>query len=152
MSKEETSKPLFDMAGHLIRRLNQVSTTIFHHGVQAAGHDLTPVQFAAMHALRFNPNIEQAQVAALIAYDRATIGGVIDRLEHKGLVSRIVSKRDRRARECCLTRQGHHVLEHILPVIESLQGDILRGLDEQERQQFLALAQKAIIRNQAQKR
>ena len=136
---------LFDMAGHLIRRLNQISTTTFHRHIRAAGYDLTPVQFAAMYTLMANPGIEQAQVAALIAYDRATIGGVIDRLEQKGYVSRISSQRDRRARECRLTDTGRQVLENILPLVEALQRDILIGLDEQEQTQLLALAQKAVI-------
>ena len=35
-----------DMAGHLIRRLHQLSTQVFVQRTQAAGYDLTPVQFA----------------------------------------------------------------------------------------------------------
>ena len=142
---------LFDMAGHLIRRLNQISTTIFHQRIQDAGYDLTPVQFAAMKTLRSNPDIEQAQIAALIAYDRATIGGVIDRLEQKGYISRIVSKRDRRARECRLTKKGKSVIEKIIPVVESLQQEILDGLNARERKQFITLAQKAVIHDQDKK-
>ncbi len=135
---------LFDMAGHLIRRLNQISTTTFHQRIQQAGYDLTPVQFAAMQTLVSNPDIEQAQIASLIAYDRATIGGVIDRLEQKGYISRIVSKHDRRARECRLTGKGESVIEEITPVVESLQQEVLEGLNAKERKQFIALAQKAI--------
>ena len=140
---------LFDMPGHLIRRLNQISTTIFHQRMQAQGYDLTPVQFAAMLTLRANPDIEQAQIAALIAYDRATIGGVIDRLEQKGYISRIISKRDRRARECRLTRKGKQVIEQVIPVVESLQAEILSGLNAEEYQQFIALAHKAVVQEQS---
>jgi MarR family transcriptional regulator, temperature-dependent positive regulator of motility len=147
----EKAVALLDMAGHLIRRLNQISTTVFHQRIQQAGYDLTPVQFAAMQALRSHPDIEQAQVAALIAYDRATIGGVIDRLEQKGYVSRVVSKQDRRARQCRLTSQGNTVIETIIPVVESLQQEILDGLNAKERQQFIALAQKAVTHDQEKK-
>lgn len=139
---------LFDMAGHLIRRLNQISTTIFTTRIQQAGYDLTPVQFAAMQSLLSNPDIGQAQIASLIAYDRATIGGVIDRLEQKGYISRVVSKDDRRARKCRLTDQGIEVINRILPVVESLQQEILNGLAAHEREQFIALAQKAVIYGQ----
>ena len=139
---------LFDMAGHLIRRLNQISTTIFTTRIQQAGYDLTPVQFAAMQSLLSNPDIGQAQIASLIAYDRATIGGVIDRLEQKGYISRVVSTDDRRARKCRLTDQGIDVINRILPVVESLQQEILNGLSAHEREQFIALAQKAVIYGQ----
>ena len=51
--------------------------------VKEAGFDLTPIQLAAMQALKVNPGIEQAKIATLIAYDRATIGGVVERLEKR---------------------------------------------------------------------
>lgn len=142
---------LFDMPGHLIRRLNQISTSIFLQRIQDAGYDLTPVQFAALQTLHSSPGIEQAQIAALIAYDRATIGGVIDRLEKKGYISREVSKQDRRARECRLTSQGKRVIEKIIPVVESVQQEILDGLNARQREQFIALAQKAVSYDQDKK-
>lgn len=131
------------MAGHLIRRLNQISTSVFHDRMKARGYDLTPIQFAALNAIRANPGIDQATLAGLIAYDRPTIGGVVDRLEAKGYVSRIVSKRDRRAREVSLTRQGKTVLTKLTPVIRELQPHILTGLSDKERAEFLRLADKA---------
>ncbi|SDK23059.1 MarR family winged helix-turn-helix transcriptional regulator [Aliiruegeria lutimaris] len=132
------------MAGHLIRRLNQISTQVFSKHMHNAGLDLTPVQFAAMDAIITHPGIDQASVAALIAYDRATIGGVIDRLEHKGYVRREVSKRDRRAREVRVTGKGAEAFEQILPIVTALQDEVLNGLDETERETFLKLAHKAV--------
>lgn len=132
------------MAGHLIRRLNQVSTHVFVTRLHEAGFDLTPVQFAALDAVGANPGLDQASIAAKIAYDRATIGGVIDRLEQKGYVTRTVSKRDRRAREVRLSSAGHVVFDQVLPVVTSLQADILAGLEPDERSQFLRLAEKAV--------
>ena len=132
------------MAGHLIRRLHQVSGQVFLREVQAAGYDLTPVQFAALDALRSHPKIDQGQLSALIAYDRATIGGVVDRLEQKGLVRREISPRDRRAREVSLTPEGLRVYTEMLPVVRRLQAGILAPLDETERAQFMALARRAL--------
>ena len=134
---------IYNMAGHLIRRLNQISTSVFQDRTKTCGYDLTPIQFAALNAIRSNPEIDQASLAGLIAYDRTTIGGVVDRLEAKGYVSRIVSKRDRRAREVSLTPLGQDVLAELSPVIRALQPDILAGLDDDERADFLRLAKKA---------
>ena len=135
---------IYAMPGHMIRRLHQISTHIFQMRVQEAGFDITPVQFAAMGALRANPKIEQAQIAALIGYDRATIGGVIDRLEQKKYVTRVVSKRDRRAREVSLTEKGQSTSEALLPVVLALQDDILENLNPAEREVFTKLAAKAV--------
>lgn len=135
---------IYDMAGHQIRRLQQISTQVFTMRTREAGFDLTSVQFAAMDAIRNNPGIDQARVAALIAYDRATIGGVIDRLEKKGLVSRSINPRDRRAREIALTDQGKSVFATLLPVVRSLQREILHNLNDRELAQFLELLSKAV--------
>lgn len=132
------------MAGHMIRRLHQISTQVFSRRMQEAGFDLTPVQFAAMDAITTYPGIDQAGVAAKIAYDRATIGGVIDRLEQKGYVARNVCKHDRRAREVRATDEGLAVFARILPVVTALQDEILPGLDADERARFLELAAKAV--------
>lgn len=133
------------MPGHLIRRLNQLSTHVFQTRLQQAGYDLTPVQFAAMDVLRATPGLDQASIAAQIAYDRATIGGVIDRLEQKGYVSRTISERDRRAREVTLTSHGRLVYDEVFPIVATLQDDILAGLDAPEKHTFLRLAEKAIF-------
>ncbi|MCE8510694.1 MarR family transcriptional regulator [Ruegeria pomeroyi] len=135
---------VFGMAGHLIRRLNQLSTQVFMHRMQAAGYDLTPVQFAALDAIHANPGLDQASVAARIAYDKATIGGVIDRLESKGYVERSVSKSDRRAREVTLTNLGGKTYDAILPIVKELQAEILSGLTPEEQDQLIRLATKAI--------
>ncbi len=132
------------MAGHMIRRMNQISTHVFAKHMQRNGVDLTPVQFAAMDAISTYPGIDQASVAAKIAYDRATIGGVIDRLEQKGYVRRTVCKRDRRAREVWLTDKGQEIFDQILPVVTALQDEVLPGLNPEERTRFMELASKAI--------
>jgi DNA-binding MarR family transcriptional regulator len=135
---------LFDMAGHLIRRLHQRSAQVFVQRTQAAGFDLTPIQFAALDAIHAQPATDQAHVAEMIAYDRATIGGVIDRLEQKGWIHRIVSERDRRARELSLTPAGARVRTALLPIVRELQNEILQPLSEADRERFLKLARKAV--------
>ena len=133
-----------DMAGHLIRRLHQQSTQVFQAQMQAAGHDLTSVQFAALDAIAQQPGIDQASLAALIGFDRATMGGVLDRLEVKGLVQRTVSPQDRRARLLALSPAGARLLADVRPVVEALQAEILGALSATDQAKFLALARRAL--------
>ena len=133
-----------EMAGHLIRRLHQQSTQVFQAQTQAAGFDMTSVQFAALDAIAQQPGIDQASLAVTISFDRATIGGVVDRLELKGLVTRAVSAQDRRARQLQLTPDGERLLAASRPVVEALQAEILAPLTRAERKTFLALAHKAL--------
>ena len=134
-----------DMAGHLIRRLHQQSITIFVQRTQAAGFDLTPVQFAALDAIYAHPATDQAFVAELIGYDRATIGGVIERLEKKGWIRRVISERDRRARELSLTAKGARIRSALLPVVKDLQKGILQPLNSADRECFIKLARQLVL-------
>lgn len=131
------------MPGHLVRRLHQISTSIFADRMATSGHDVTPVQYAALATLAEHPGIDQATLAGLIAYDRVTIGGVVDRLCAKNLVERAVNEADRRSRVLRLTDAGAALAATLAPLVAELQGDILVGLDAGERAELLRLLGKA---------
>lgn len=130
------------MPGHLVRRLHQISVSVFTDAVSSAGFDVTSVQFAALCMVERHPGLDQATLAGLIAYDRVTLGGVVDRLEHKGLVRRVVNTRDRRARALHLTSSGAVMLAQLKPVVLAVQQEILQGLSRAEQQEFMRLLDK----------
>ncbi|MGV8936420.1 MAG: MarR family winged helix-turn-helix transcriptional regulator [Allorhizobium sp.] len=134
---------IYEMPGHLIRRLNQVSASLFMEETGKEGYDLTPVQYAALSAIQTTPGLDQATLANHIAYDRVTIGGVTDRLEQKGQIRREINPNDRRARELFLTPKGEETLETIRPIVWRMQSMLLSGLDERERDVFVGLLRKA---------
>ncbi len=133
-----------DKPGHLARRFQQIAVAIFHAEVEAAGYDLTPVQYAALGAVEAHPNIDQVTLAGLIAFDRTTITGVIDRLVQKGLLLRQVNSRDRRVRELQITKEGQRTLRGIEPAVQAAQRTMLRGLAREEADTLLRLLRKAI--------
>ena len=137
-------KDIQDMPGHLARRFQQIAVAVFLTEVEKAGYDLTPVQYAALAAVSANPGVDQVTLAGLIAYDRTTITGVVDRLVQKGLLARHESSRDRRARELKITEAGRRTLRSSTPAVEAAQRMMLRGLTDKEASELLRLLQKAI--------
>lgn len=135
---------LNNMPGHLIRRMQQIAVAVFHMEVEAAGIDITPVQYAALMRVAGNPGIDQVTLAGLIAYDRTTIAGVVDRLVQKNFLSRDVSPKDRRAKILHITETGEEALEVLTPAVERAQKIMLRGLDDTEAAEFMALLNKAM--------
>lgn len=134
---------IYDLPGHLVRRLNQASVSIFMDETTKKGFDLTPVQYAALSAIDATPGLDQATVANHIAYDRVTIGGVVDRLVQKELVRRETNPKDRRARNLFLTEKGAETLAEIRPVVRESQTILLEGLTDAERQELVRLLRKA---------
>jgi DNA-binding MarR family transcriptional regulator len=135
---------MHDMPGHLVRRFQQIAVAVFHTQVTEAGFDLTPVQYAALATVEANPGLDQITLAGLIAYDRTTIGGVVDRLVGKGFLTRRASEKDRRARVLEVTREGRDTLRDVLPAVEAAQRMMLRGLSPDEADIFLRLIRQAI--------
>lgn len=143
---------IYSMPGHLIRRLQQISVSIFADGMKSAGVDLTSPQFAALVIIGENPGIDQATLAGMIAIDRPTIGGVVERLVNKGLVERRTSETDRRAKRVSLTPAGRSLTERLRPVVVETQEQILEGLSDDEKVQFIALTEKLVLLHNKQSR
>jgi DNA-binding MarR family transcriptional regulator len=101
---------VYTKPGHLIRRLQQMAVSVFTR--ECADHDITPVQYAALVAVRDNPELDATRIAALIAFDRSTLGNVLERLEAKGLIERRAKAGDRRVKilrlstRCAGARRG----------------------------------------------
>ncbi len=130
------------MPGHYIRRLQQVAVALFMREV--SGTDITPVQFAALAALRHQRSCDQATLGALIGYDRATVGGVVDRLEAKRWVVRTSEARDRRMRHVALTPAGSATLRRMTGAVERAQSELFAPLRVDERRQFARLCRKLL--------
>lgn len=125
--------------GNAIRRLQQIAVALFMD--ETAGSGITPVQFAALTAVHSQPGIDQRTLAAAIAFDTSTIGGVIDRLEKRGLMVRRTSPADRRVRLLELTPDGEVMLQSIVPGVLRTQQRLLDPLPEAQREPFLQLMQ-----------
>jgi DNA-binding MarR family transcriptional regulator len=135
----------FDFAhapGHLIRRAQQIAVAVFAEHL--AAFDVTPVQFAILNALMDAPGTDQVSLAARVAFDAATFGSVIGRLETKGWVRREASPQDRRRKLLWLTPKGKKAVIEMAPLVTQAQALILQPLQAQEQQQLVALLAKLV--------
>jgi DNA-binding MarR family transcriptional regulator len=128
---------LYDMPGHLIRRAQQISTALFAE--ECAEFDLTSVQYAALAAIRAHPDVDATRLSQLIAFDRSTIGGVLERLETKGWVLRTASPTDRRIKLLRLTQEGEQLLHQVEPAVRRVQQRLLEPLTQSDRAALLQL-------------
>jgi MarR family transcriptional regulator, lower aerobic nicotinate degradation pathway regulator len=127
----------FSRAGHLVRRMNQISVAIFLEETRALG--LTTVQYAALHMIDEVPNIDQACLSSMIAFDKTTLVKVLDRLSEKGLITRTRSQSDRRKQLLKATPQGREVVRKIQPMIDRSEQRILAPLGPADRRRFMEM-------------
>ena len=128
---------LYSMPGHLIRRIHQISSAIFAEECAASG--LTSVQFAALVAIRENPEVDATRLSALIAFDRSTLGDVLERLEAKGWIERDSSPNDKRVKLLRLSPAGLRILSDVEPGVHRVQQRLLEPLEPRERANMVRL-------------
>jgi DNA-binding MarR family transcriptional regulator len=111
---------------------------------EMAAFDVTPVQFAILNTLIDDPGEDQVTLAGRVAFDAATFGSVIGRLEAKGWVRREPDAQDRRRKLLWITAEGEQAARHMKRAVGKAQKRILRPLQARERQQLIALLGKLV--------
>jgi DNA-binding MarR family transcriptional regulator len=132
-----TMDAVYTAPGYLFRRMQQIAVSIFVEECRA--FDLTPVQFAALVAIHTHPGIDATRLSAVIAFDRSTLGNVIERLETKGYIERKPSREDKRIKLLYLTRGGAALLRDIMPAVDQAQARMLQPLKPADRKTLMAL-------------
>ncbi|MYM88679.1 MarR family transcriptional regulator [Rugamonas sp. FT82W] len=140
---------LFEHPGHLLRRAQQISVSIFYDEM---GSELTPVQYAMLRNLESHGGIDQVSLSAISGIDTSTGATVCARLEEKGLLTRTVIPTNRRQRALTITGAGEQLLSDLIPGSQRLRRRLLAPLTSAEQLQFMALLTKLVQENNEQSR
>lgn len=134
-----------ELPGHLIRRMQQLSVSLFLQALKDL--DITPIQYLALAVIRSFPGIDQASLAGRMALDTSTVADVARRLAGKDLIVRERLEMDRRIYALRLTPQGETMLRKATPLVKSARSDLLAPLDADERTQLIHLMVKVLQRH-----
>jgi len=127
---------LIALPGHLLRRAQQSITAIFNQ--ELSDSELTSVQFLALVAIDEMPGLDATRLAEHIFTDKATIGGVIERLLRKGLINRYSAPHDKRTKILSATPAGRAMITVCFDRVDEVQKRFLYPLNEEEKAMFLS--------------
>lgn len=113
----------------LVERLNRKLKGIQRRTVRVTG--LTPPQYVVLGALALRDRRPLSELADVAHCTRATITGIVDVLEGKGLVTREVNPDDRRSLLVSLTAEGR-ALEELTPSVNDMLLGCCVGLSPDE--------------------
>ena len=140
-----TIDAVYAAPGYLFRRMQQIAVSIFMEECKA--FDLTPVQYAALIAIHTHPGIDATRLSAVIAFDRSTLGSVIERLQAKDFVERKPAPEDKRIKLLYLTKSGAAILREIIPAVERAQARMLEPLKPADRKTLMGLLSQLVDLN-----
>lgn len=132
-----TMDAVYAAPGYLFRRMQQIAVSIFME--ECKRFDLTPVQYAALIAIHTHPGIDATRLSAVIAFDRSTLGSVIERLQGKDYIERKPAPEDKRIKLLYLTKPGAAILREIIPAVERAQARMLEPLKPADRKTLMGL-------------
>lgn len=121
--------------------LRRTQVAIFRHFSRtvAAEEDITPGLLGMLQVIAANPGLAQSRLAEAMEVDRSTIVKVVDQLEHRGLIVRDPSPRDKRSYCLRLTEDGAVRLERMQARMLRHEDEFTQALSAEERQLLIRL-------------
>lgn len=119
----------------LLNDVARMMRTRFDQRARALG--MTRAQWVILARLSRQPGLSQNEMAAICEVEPITVGRLIDRLEHRGLVERRSDPADRRIRRLHLLPAAQPVLDEISRYREELAEASLSGVDPAARDLFV---------------
>jgi MarR family transcriptional regulator, lower aerobic nicotinate degradation pathway regulator len=140
--KGDTSWPLEQRPGYLIRRLHQIHVALFQE--RCAAFEITPLQYSLLTALAKRGTADQTTLAADIALDRTTTTGALKRLQSRRFVDRSTARHDRRSQLCRLTKSGIALLKKMEKPARAAHLDTIADLSKADQKRLVAMMQKIV--------
>ena len=123
------------------RTLKLIDLYIANH-FQEQNIDLTKVQMIMLLRLFVNDGQPQNDLALLTNRDKASLTRLLDTMERKGLVVRVLSKDDKRIKLVHITKKGVELYESIRPVIKQMILKVQHEISEKDVQFTIKILKK----------
>src|SRR5215207_1602639 len=135
--KEASSQSEQPLSGHLAWLLSRASyalTTELTAGLASVG--VSPRGHCVLAAASTGEST-QTELASSVGVDKTTMVVTLDELEAAGLVKRLPSSHDRRARIVAVTKAGERKVAEGKEVVKRMQEDVLTALPADQREVFM---------------
>ncbi|MGE0458730.1 MAG: MarR family winged helix-turn-helix transcriptional regulator [Bauldia sp.] len=130
--------------GIRLRRLQALLGGHWSRWFKGMGVGVTPLQGGVLLLINENPGINQATLGRLLKIEPPSLHQALRPLVDAGLVRRHQSLEDKRALAVYLTKAGHDLTDMLVTEAAAHEADLLGRLSAEERDQLLALLDKAI--------
>jgi len=94
-------------------------------------YDLARSQYVMLYHLDAQTNLSATELAERMTVEPATLSGIVDTLQAKGLVERIERSDDKRRKDILLTNAGRELLHKIPPPGPEVEAILLEHIGEE---------------------
>ena len=121
----------------LTQCINYLLTTAQHSVFQylngkLSEYDVTPSQYGVLSCLWQREFATPKQISEILCLETSTISGVLDRMQKKGLIDRVINRDDRREVRVVPTEKGKALAEPISKIIDEVNEEVLKCFTDEE--------------------
>lgn len=130
--------------------LTTAQHTVFQYlSQQLAPYDITPSQYGILNCLWIGGGTcLPRQIAELLCLETSTVSGILDRMQKKDLIDRVINPDNRREILVMITPKGEALKEPVLKIIDEVNEEVLKDFSPKEtdfiRKSLRQIAEKAL--------
>ena len=130
--------------------LTTAQHTVFQYLSQRlAPYDITPSQYGILNCLWINDGTcLPRQIAELLCLENSTVSGILDRMQKKDLIDRVINPENRREILVMITPKGEALKAPVLKIIDEVNEEVLKDFSPKEtefiRKSLRQIAEKAL--------
>lgn len=130
--------------------LTTAQHTVFQYLSQRlAPYDITPSQYGILNCLWINDGTcLPRQIAELLCLETSTVSGILDRMQKKDLIDRVINPENRREILVMITPKGEALKAPVLKIIDEVNEEVLKDFNPKEtefiRKSLRQIAEKAL--------
>jgi DNA-binding MarR family transcriptional regulator len=144
-------KPFVSLEEEAFLGLQRTASVLLQSlGRELKGHDLTPAQYNTLRILRgAEPDVLTSggltcgEIGERLVSPGPDVTRLLDRLEQRGLITRLRDAGDRRVVRARITEQGLDLLSHLDEPVGRMLGRLLGNLGQERLRTFVALLDEA---------
>lgn len=122
---------------------NKIST---NYQARLTPYDITPSQVGVLSAMEWKDNVSPKQIAEALHLESSTVSGILDRMQKKGLINRVVNAENRREVQVVLTPKARALREDMSRVAWELDAAVLGEYTPEEEAAFKKILQDIVKR------
>ena len=139
-SLEPNSREGFSLAEYPIFFIGQIQRKNFKNlSAALKPFGLIPLEWRTLAQLQEEDGLSVSELAEIVVSERSALSRLMGSMEEKGLLKRLVSKKDQRETLVKLTKKGRQVFEEILPIVRKQLAWTLEGLTEKQQRGLMLL-------------
>lgn len=128
------------LAGHAGYAVRRFQLWIFQDFIKTlAAVDIKPTQYSVMTVIGANPGLSQMAVAKRLGIERARLVHLLDSLERRKLVKRVLSATDRRSHALHLTAHGQDSLRKFKRLAAEHERHVAEKIGKENRERLLQI-------------